>query len=258
VIPAFNEEERLPATLDAIAMHGRLRGTPLPVVLADDGSTDRTVAVAEQTARSRGLELTVLKRPHAGKAWAVRAGMLHAAASTDVDYLLMLDADNEISIDHLADVVWTGNPSTIYIGRRVSAVGEQSGTPPSRLRRLMSGGMRILSRFLLRLPYRDTQCGFKLFPRPDVPGLFGQQRVRGWVFDAEILVIATRSGLTVAEVPVVWSPRGMSRVRPSAAASSAWALLGIALRMRCGAYRPVGNLTVDPQSEALGVPAAEP
>jgi hypothetical protein len=108
----------------------------------------------------------------------------------------------------------------------------------------MSAGMRTLSRVLLGLPYPDTQCGFKLFPRRRVRDLFGQQRTRGWVFDAEILVIATRSRLPVVEVPVVWNPRGVSRVRATAALTSLCGVLAIATRRAAGRYRlvPRGRL----------------
>lgn len=239
MIPAFNEEARLGATLGSIAAYGRSHGTALRIVLADDGSTDRTADMAAAAARDLDLDLTMLRLDHAGKAWAVRRGMLHAAASTDADYLLMLDADNEISIEHLADVPWTGDPSAIYIGRRVGTVGGRTGTRPSPLRRLMSAGMRALARILLGLPYPDTQCGFKLFPRRQARDLFGQQRTRGWVFDAEILVIARRSRLPVVEVPVVWNPRGVSRVRATAALTSLGGVLVIAARRAAGRYRPI-------------------
>jgi glycosyltransferase involved in cell wall biosynthesis len=241
VIPAFNEEARLGATLQAVADFGRSRGWPMAVVLADDGSSDRTADLAERTACEEGLDLTVLRLPHAGKAGAVRSGMIHAATSTDAEYLLMLDADNEIAVDQLGGVEWADDPSTIYIGRRVGSVGDQLGVRPRPIRRLMSTGMRTLSRLLLGLRFSDSQCGFKLFPRELAVGLFGQQQSRGWVFDAEILVIAARSGISIAEVPVVWSPRGVSRVRPSAAVSSVFELLAIAARKVTGVYRPVGG-----------------
>jgi dolichyl-phosphate beta-glucosyltransferase len=236
VIPAFNEEARLGDTLRAIASYGRAHGRPLAVVVADDGSVDRTIEIAETTARDEDLDLTVLRLPHAGKAWAVRTAMLNAAASTNAEYLLMLDADNEIAVDQLAGVHWVADPSTVYIGRRTLAVGERVGTRPPPARRLMSAGMRLLSRLLLGLSYPDTQCGFKLFPRHLVAALFGQQRSRGWVFDAEILAIAARSGLPIVEVPVVWSPRGVSRVRPIAAVTSALDMLVIAARLLTRRY----------------------
>ena len=241
VIPAFNEEARLGDTLRAVAAFGRSHGSLIAAVLADDGSSDDTVGLAERTAREENIDLTVMRLAHTGKAGAVRSGMLHAAASTDAEYLLMLDADNEIAVDQLASVNWTADPLTIYIGRRVVAVGDRLGTRPRPIRRLMSTGMRTMSRLLLGLAYSDSQCGFKLFPRAIAGGLFGQQRSRGWVFDAEILVIAARSGIPIVEVPVVWSPRGVSRVRADAAIASAFDLLAIARRKASGVYQPVGR-----------------
>ena len=113
--------------------------------------------------------------------------------------------------------------------------------------------MRSASRVLLGLPYRDTQCGFKLFPREIAHDLFSQQRSSGWTFDAEVLFIASRvSRLQVVEVPVVWSPRGVSRVRPLSAAISGLALFGTAWNRLRGAYRPVGSSTIDqPRPAAL-------
>jgi hypothetical protein len=104
----------------------------------------------------------------------------------------------------------------------------------------MSGGMRIAARLLLGLPYPDTQCGFKLFPRTLAFELFSQQRSDSWVFDAELLVIARVTGMRIREVPVVWRPRGVSRVGSTAAISSAAGLLAIAFRRWTRQYRRVG------------------
>ena len=104
----------------------------------------------------------------------------------------------------------------------------------------MSIGMRLASRVLLGLPYSDTQCGFKLFPRHLAFELFSQQRSSSWVFDAEILVIARQSGLPIREVPVTWEPRGESRVGAGAAVTSVLGLLQIAARRWARRYRRVG------------------
>jgi dolichyl-phosphate beta-glucosyltransferase len=240
VMPAWNEAERIGATLDAIAAFREGHGTPNSVYLADDGSTDRTTGVAWETAQRGALPLEVLRLPHRGKALAIRDAMLQVSGASDADYLLMLDADNEISIDHLARVDWSGDPDTIYIARRVREAGGRLGTTASSYRRLMSIGMRLAARLLLGLPYSDTQCGFKLFPRHLAFELFSQQRTATWVFDAEVLVIARRSGLPIREVPVVWQPRGESRVGPAAAFTSAGGLFEIAFRRWTRRYRRVG------------------
>lgn len=240
VMPAFNEATRIEATLEAAARQGATTGRSIPVYLADDGSTDRTTSVAWEAAKRLGLDLEILRLPHRGKALTVRDAMLAASARAESDYLLMLDADNEISIGHLDGVRWTGDADTIYIARRVRETGGRLGATPPPFRRFMSWGMRLAARYLLGLPYTDTQCGFKLFPRHLAFELFSQQRSSSWVFDAEILFVARQSGLPIVEVPVVWQPRGDSRVVAGAAVSSAIGLLGIAVRRWAGRYRRVG------------------
>ena len=240
VMPAFNERARIEATLEAVARQGASSGRSIPVFLADDGSTDATTSVAWTAAQRLGLDIEILRLPHRGKALTVRDAMLAASARAESDYLLMLDADNEISISHLDGIDWTGDTNTIYIARRVRETGGRLGATPPPFRRLMSWGMRLASRVLLELPYTDTQCGFKLFPRHLAFELFSQQRSSSWVFDAEILVVARRSRLPIREVPVVWQPRGDSRVVAGAAVSSAIGLVGIAIRRWAGRYRRVG------------------
>jgi dolichyl-phosphate beta-glucosyltransferase len=241
VMPAFNEAQRIGATLDAIVdFTSRHPGVVVKTYLADDGSTDRTTGIAWSRARAAGLPLEILRLPHRGKALTVRDAMLQVSGATDAAYLLMLDADNEISIDHLAKVDWSPDPDTIYIARRVAEVGGRLGSTPSAYRRLMSVGMRLASTLLLGLRYRDTQCGFKLFPRHLTFELFSQQRSASWVFDAELLVIARASGLPIREVPVTWQPRGESRVGSAAAVTSAAGLLWIAIRRWTRRYQRVG------------------
>lgn len=240
VMPAYNEEARIGATLEAIDRYQREAGTTLPLFLADDGSTDQTTGVAWAAAERLGLTLEILRMPHRGKARTVRDAMIAVIGRTDAAYLLMLDADNEVPVDHLAGVEWTGDPDTIYIARRVREAGGRLGATPTPWRRLMSTGMRLAARALLGLPYSDTQCGFKLFPRHLAFELFSQQRSPGWVFDAELLLIARRSGLPIREVPVTWRPRGESGVGAASALSSSIALLGIAARHWARRYRRVG------------------
>ena len=239
-MPAYNEADRLGATLEVIAALAGTPEAPIAVFLADDGSTDKTTEVAWDRAKRAGLPLEILRLPHRGKALTVRDAMLAVSGKTDADYLLMLDADNEVSVTHLSKVEWSTDPDTIYIARRVRETGGALGATPPLFRRLMSTGMRLASRTLLGLPYRDTQCGFKLFPRHLAFELFSQQRSSSWVFDAEILVIARRSGLPIREVPVVWEPRGESRVGAGSAITSVIGLLQIAVRRWTGRYRRVG------------------
>jgi dolichyl-phosphate beta-glucosyltransferase len=242
VMPAYNEAARIERTLTSIARY-ILDGAPIgPVIIADDGSDDETVTVAERTAQIHGLPIEVLRFPHRGKALTVRAAMLAVADRVGTDYLMMLDADDELPINQLDRVDWSADLDTIYIGRRVGAVGGVTAARPTVLRRAMSLAMRAASRVLLGIRFPDTQCGFKLFPRAIAADLFSQQRSTGWTFDAELLYIADRvSGLPVVEIPVVWTPRGASRVRPAAAAISGLAMFGTAFRRLRRVYRPVAG-----------------
>ena len=241
ILPAFNEAERIGATLGSIAAYRTSLGVDWPIIVADDGSTDRTIEIARTTASALGLPLEILAFAHRGKALTVRDAMLRAAAEHEVDYCMMLDADDELRIDQLDHIIWDGDRA-IYIGRRVGETNGVVGTRPPLFRRVMSAGMRTANLVLLGLRFPDTQCGFKLFPREYVAGLFSQQRSARWVFDAEILVIGHRvSGMEVREIPVTWSPRGQSKVTARAALGSILSLLGICLRYRRGRYRPVAS-----------------
>lgn len=245
IMPAFNEASRIEQTIATIARYRRANPTDVHAVfVADDGSADDTIGVATRAAMREGTPIEVLSFAHRGKALTVRSAMLDVADRSDAEYLMMLDADDELRIDQLDRVRWSPDRRAIYIGRRDhEAKGAARPTP---VRRLMSLVMRTASRILLGLPYRDTQCGFKLFPRDIAHDLFSQQRSSGWTFDAEVLFIAHRvSHLPIIEVPVIWSPRGVSRVRPLAAAISGLALFGTAWNRIRGAYRPLTPNAID-------------
>jgi len=240
IMPAFNEAARIDQTIATIARYRAGGGGNIRAVyIADDGSTDDTIGVARRAAEREGTTVEVLGFPHRGKALTVRSAMLDVAERSDADYLMMLDADDELRVDQLDHVEWSSDPRTVYIGRRDHEA--RGAARPTPVRRLMSLAMRTASRVLLGLPHRDTQCGFKLFPRVVAHDLFSQQRSAGWTFDAEVLFIARLSHLPIVEVPVVWKPRGVSRVRPLAAAVSGLALFGTAWNRVRGAYRPVGS-----------------
>ena len=217
VIPAYNEAVRLPGTLAAIA-------AALPtlsdvevvrVLIAVNGTTDRTVAVAHEAGERYGLPLEVVDYASRGKALAVASGMLELAGREPaLDGLLFMDADNATDLTELAHFDLADREAIQMASRHApGAVIEHLGGP-SRLREAMSLGMRSLTRVLLGLRFSDTQCGFKLFPAGVVAPLFGALRTTSWVFDAEILARAVAAGITVREVPVRWVEMPGSKVRP--------------------------------------------
>ena len=247
IMPAFNEASRIEQTIATIARYRAAHGdgeTIRAVFVADDGSEDDTIGVATRAAEREATPINVLSYPHRGKALTVRSAMLEVADRADVEYLMMLDADDELRIDQLDRVQWSPDRRAVYIGRRDHET--KGAARPTTIRRLMSLVMRSASRVLLGLPYRDTQCGFKLFPRVIAHDLFSQQRSSGWTFDAEVLFIAHGvSHLSIVEVPVVWSPRGVSRVKPIPAAISGLVLFVTAWNRLRGAYRPVAPRALD-------------
>jgi dolichyl-phosphate beta-glucosyltransferase len=253
IMPAYNEAERIERTISSIARYVAGGGRIGPVIIADDGSIDDTMGTAIRAAAEAGQAVEILQFPHRGKASTVRSAMLEVAGRVTADYLMLLDADDEIRIDQLDLVEWSADPRTIYIARRVDLSAGGHGHKPSLVRRGMSITMRLATRILLGINFRDTQCGFKLFPRAIVPGLFGQQRSTAWTFDAELLFIADRvSRLPIREVLVVWTPRGASKVRTAAVITSAFAMFGTAWRRALGTYRPVGfATTADPDRPVL-------
>jgi dolichyl-phosphate beta-glucosyltransferase len=208
VVPAFDEERRLGATLDRVATYLRTRGTPFEVVVVDDGSRDGTRAVADDAA-ARFAEIRVLPQGvNRGKGAAVRAGVL---ASTG-ERVLMTDADLSTPIEEIEKL-----ERALDAGAEI-AIGSR-GLPASDLvvrqriaRETMGKVFNRIVRALGLLPFSDTQCGFKLFRGDLARDLFSRARVDGFAFDVEILLLA--KDRAVVEVPVTWRNDPQSRVSP--------------------------------------------
>ena len=205
VIPIWNEERRLAALLagldaDADRVASELVLDLVEVIAVDDGSTDRT---PELLAAYHGLgdRFRVLRFPrNRGKGAAVRDGMLAARS----DLALMTDADLSTPLDELALLLAAvRNGTDVAIGSRALDRSKVLVHQPI-YRELMGRVFNRLLRRITSLPYRDTQCGFKLFRLETAIRLFELQRIAGFAFDAELLVNARRLGLRVEEIPVRW------------------------------------------------------
>ena len=208
VIPAYNEERRLPATLAAINEY--LSGQPYDweIIVADDGSEDGTGAVVREIAQSNTC-LSLLTLPHRGKGSAVKAGMLAAAG----EYRFLCDADLSMPIDHIRRLLPPHAPAAdVVIGSREAAGARRIGEP--RRRWLMGRVFNAMTRLLAVPGVADTQCGFKMFSATAAERLFALQTLDGFAFDAEILFLARRYGFTIAETGIDWHYREESKVRP--------------------------------------------
>jgi glycosyltransferase involved in cell wall biosynthesis len=205
VVPAFNEENRLEGTLRAILGYLNQRRGAFEILVIDDGSTDRTAQVAESVSRWReaGDRIRLLREPvNRGKGFGVRSGMLAAHGR----FALMTDADLSTPIeelDRLQDVLDKFQADLVFGSRDIR--GSRIEIRQPRSREILGKSFNRFIRLLTGIPYRDTQCGFKLFRMSTCRGIFERQRLNGFAFDVELLFIARKWNLKLHEVPVTWS-----------------------------------------------------
>lgn len=198
VIPAFNEGERLPATLDRVNAYLKTSFWEFSeVVVVDDGSRDATANVAAsfgaRVCRNLG---------NRGKGYSVRHGMFEAKG----DWALFSDADLSAPIDEL-ETLWNAaerEEARCAIGSR-ALEGSLIGVHQPVFRERMGRIFNLVVRLGTGLPFRDTQCGFKLFETKAALDIFARQRLDGFGFDVEVLFIARLLGYRVVEVPVRWN-----------------------------------------------------
>jgi dolichyl-phosphate beta-glucosyltransferase len=197
------------------------------VIVVDDGSTDATIEVVQQVAVD-DRRVRVLRQPHnRGKGAAVRRGMLDAQGK----FVLFMDADLATPIEELDTLlVWARQGFEVVIGSRGLPESDiRQRQPPAR--ETMGRIFNLLVRTVLLGGFKDTQCGFKLFEREAARDLFSRQKLDGFAFDVEVLLLAKERGYRVREVPVVWYHAPNSKVSPI---SDATKMLGdiVMLRLR--------------------------
>jgi dolichyl-phosphate beta-glucosyltransferase len=190
VIPAFDEAERIGPAIDAALAHAGGG----EVIVVDDGSTDGTSEVLA------GRPVVALRHDrNLGKGAAVRSGVLASRGG----WVLVMDADLSTPMGELAKLRSAAHGADVVIGTRGARAGARA---------IVSRAFHQILRSLLDVPWRDTQCGFKLFRGDVARELFGGARIDHFAFDVEILVRAYDRGLRIVEVPVEWAPSADSRV----------------------------------------------
>lgn len=202
IIPAFNEERRLPPTFAKLENYfSTTVWRSIEVIVVNDGSQDRTAQVTCEFTK-RKPEVRLVHNPgNRGKGYSVRHGVAHASG----DWILFTDADLSTPLDELTKLLQVANNSAadVIIGSR--ALDRSLILKHQPFSRQLAGMLfNVAVRMTTGMSYRDTQCGFKLFSRRAARELFGRQQLDGFGFDVELLFIAQKLGLTVAEVPVVW------------------------------------------------------
>jgi dolichyl-phosphate beta-glucosyltransferase len=208
IIPSYNEEARLPGTLQRIAEYLPTLKLRTEVLVVDDGSTDRTAAVAESFhGKLTGLRL-LSNGTNRGKGYSVRHGMLEAQG----DMVLFTDADLSAPIEEAEKLLRPlNNGYDVAIGSRAMDRSLIS-TRQSIFRETAGIIFNKIVRMVLRLPFVDTQCGFKAFRRERSRIIFEQQRIEGFGFDPELLYLARHYGLRAIEIPVRWGHSEATKV----------------------------------------------
>jgi len=208
IIPSYNEEARLPGTLQRIAEYLPTLGLRTEVLVVDDGSTDRTAAVAESFHRKLTGLRVLSNGPNRGKGYSVRHGMLEAHG----DKVLFTDADLSAPIEESDKLLAAlNNGYDVAIGSRAMDRSLIS-THQSIFREFAGIIFNKIVRMVLRLPFVDTQCGFKAFRRERTRIIFEQQRIEGFGFDPELLYLARHYGLRAIEIPVRWGHSEATKV----------------------------------------------
>jgi dolichyl-phosphate beta-glucosyltransferase len=208
VIPAWNEERRMPASLQRVAAFVREQSYPVQVIVVDDGSEDATPSIVEEFAREHPF-LTLIRNPHGRKGAAVRTGI----GRGEGQYLAISDTDLSVPIEELPKFLPPAlDDYDVAIASREVAGARRVNEPY--YRHLMGRIYNLLVRLLVVPGIQDTQCGFKVFRREVARDVFAYQTIDGWGFDVEVLFIAQRLGYRIVEVPVVWYYGAESKVSP--------------------------------------------
>jgi len=207
IIPAYNEALRLPRTLERIAAYANQFDREVEVLVVDDGSTDGTAAVAEAFRGKIPALRVVPNGRNRGKGFSVRHGVGEAHGRI----ALFTDADLSAPIEEADKLIAALEHFDVAIGSR--AVNRSLITVHQSPRREFAGILfNKIVRVILRLPFVDTQCGFKAFLREPCRIIFAQQRIERFGFDPELLYLARHHGLRAVEIPVRWGHSPATKV----------------------------------------------
>jgi glycosyltransferase involved in cell wall biosynthesis len=210
VIPAYNEGQRITAALDQVLAYVAEAHWQAEIIVVNDGSRDNTAELVRSYA-ARHPSVRLLENPgNRGKGYSVRHGMREARG----DVLLFTDADLSSPIYEATKLFAALDAGAdVAIGSRWLQRELQTERQPF-YRQLFGRIYNLLLRLILGLRFKDTQCGFKAFNRHAAQEIFSRQQIERWGFDPELLFLAKRLGLRVAEVPVEWAHDERSKINP--------------------------------------------
>ena len=206
IVPAHNEENRLPDTLEQILRFLDQQSFPSEVIVVENGSTDLTLTTAKKFAET--YERVRVIQSERGKGAAVKLGMLEAKG----EYRFMCDADLSMPVEEITKFLPTAlGDFDIAIASREAKGAVRYNEPP--YRHLGGRGMNIMIQTMILPGLNDTQCGFKCFRADVAEILFNMQTLSGWSFDIEVLYIARKYGYHIHEIPIHWYHDAETKVR---------------------------------------------
>ena len=248
VIPAYNEESRLPKTLLSVYEYLHARQLSYEIIVVDDGSSDETSTVVKQFVCLTNSVKLISYPQNRGKGFAVRSGILASKGRL----VLFNDADGATPIAELERLETAiSNGAQVAIGSR-AMVSRDAEVKTVWYRKFIGRIFNALVNLLILPGIADTQCGFKLFTRRAALFLFGRQRAERFSFDVEILYLARRTGLRIAEVPINWTNVPGSKV--DLALDSARMLRDVLLfraRGMFGRYGVLEGAEIDTQDKSI-------
>ncbi|GAB4498540.1 MAG: glycosyltransferase family 2 protein [Anaerolineales bacterium] len=228
IIPAHNEENRLPRTLKQVFAFLKKQTYTSEVIVVENGSSDRTLELAMQFVQEHA-NLVVIQEHNKGKGNAVRRGMLAARG----DFRFICDADLSMPIEDLEKFLPPALENfDVAIGSR-EAPGAIRYNEPS-YRHIGGRAINLAIRTLILPGLNDTQCGFKCFRAKTTEDLFQKQTLMGWSFDIELLYLARRKKLNIREIPIHWYYDPDSKV---SAVRDAMRMIGDIFRIHLNAIR---------------------
>ncbi|KAL9679238.1 hypothetical protein QQ045_017094 [Rhodiola kirilowii] len=262
IVPAYNEEYRLPGALDETINYLRKRASKdkefsYEVIIVDDGSTDGTKRVAFDYVRKYTIDSVrvILLGKNYGKGEAIRKGMLHSRG----ELLLMLDADGATKVDDLEklenqihavarkgyqfDGLDTNGSSLRISDIPIAAFGSRAHLEQKALacrkwyRNFLMKGFHIVVLLAAGPGIRDTQCGFKMFTRSSGRKLFTNIRLKRWCFDVELVYLCKSFRIPISEISVNWSEIPGSKVNPLSIPNMLWELALMTVGYRSGMWR---------------------
>lgn len=211
VVPAFHEERRLPSAFERLAEFCATLGESSEVLIVVERGSDRTLEIAQEFAALHCQFAVIDNGVQRGKGHAVRSGMLRARG----DVVFYMDADLSVPLAEVPKFLahFAAHPEIDVLAGNRQHAESRITRAQSWLRRTMGQTFNCILRVVSAAPLRDTQCGFKAFRCAAARAIFSRQKLDGFAFDVEVLLLADRLGLRVADLPVEWINSPESKVQ---------------------------------------------